>query len=965
MQTMNAKIMNTKFEWKGKTIHARQEEPTYTSDYFDIYETFFNEYLIKVYKHESHGKNKIMAEKFLKVVDKISGSKSNVLKFYDQKQLAPHTLVLMEGYLIDTQTIIRKNFFCEYRDLYKFIYQVCQNLVILEANGVSGFHMNDKNIVHDSSKNYIVTHFDLDLNDKNPRLLSIITDLKNSSEIEFAPEFFKKDIYTNSSNVWDLGVLMGKILLQGQTLDINYKSKQVVYDEAIMEDLTIIKILKGCLEFKEENRIKPADILSLIEKKMASFNEISLSSPMGDMERDLSIKLTDFSPEIHTKEFTAFIANANPAIEYEDDVEMVEILLKGEFMIDMTIFEELVGKCWTNTDKLVNFYTLVNRRIKQFISNDIIIIKTLIILHSFIHKSSKNALIVFLPNNKNVNILEDILKSILNHAVKDYKRNTLIYNYASLLLKKVHFHSKYIKIIENNFSITKKDFVSKCERFCSPEIVKDLLEYIQYNFLFINYCKKYKKNYFERNINLFIIKEYSSAVGLFVNIISLIKYLSTRQSFKGDEKKLFNQRQEKLMDIMENNRRSLDLYVQDQKKRVEIFGVFRIERDLKLKYLDLCKIIDEQKKNFKDQGVKPEFEIKYFYRNYMNYIMKIVQSTVNVKTKNVAKNPNREQCRSMIKTYLATDYKFFKLSVLKNLPNIKNLITIQKFYDRMQKALYDKANLKLLGEKRVIAKDKYKEEEEEEEDEIMNEENLRKSNMNIIKHVVDTRETFTQVNFYQDRIDQLQDQKEILKEELEKLKNIKDGEVRIVEKIVKRKIYKNKTTPEETPVEIETLNKENLEKFLMSEFRRSVNEWIVNYDEIKIDKMISNSETSKVYRGSYKNIDVAIKKITNVSNTSTLKFLKEFKREVSILVSLPAHSSLLNLIGFCVHEKEVYLLTEYCSGGSLFDVLYRKSLNFKLNYAQKLKILIEVAKGLQFLHELRIPIIHRDLKSLK
>ena len=32
---------------------------------------------------------------------------------------------------------------------------------------------------------------------------------------------------------------------------------------------------------------------------------------------------------------------------------------------------------------------------------------------------------------------------------------------------------------------------------------------------------------------------------------------------------------------------------------------------------------------------------------------------------------------------------------------------------------------------------------------------------------------------------------------------------------------------------------------------------------------------------------------------------------------------------------------------------------------QKLKILTDVALGMQFLHELKTPMIHRDLKSLK
>ena len=62
-----------------------------------------------------------------------------------------------------------------------------------------------------------------------------------------------------------------------------------------------------------------------------------------------------------------------------------------------------------------------------------------------------------------------------------------------------------------------------------------------------------------------------------------------------------------------------------------------------------------------------------------------------------------------------------------------------------------------------------------------------------------------------------------------------------------------------------------------------------------------------------------------------IKFLKEFKRELSLLVSLPNHSCLLTLVGFCVKDHEVYLLSEFCYGGTLFDLLYKKSIPIKLN----------------------------------
>ena len=56
------------------------------------------------------------------------------------------------------------------------------------------------------------------------------------------------------------------------------------------------------------------------------------------------------------------------------------------------------------------------------------------------------------------------------------------------------------------------------------------------------------------------------------------------------------------------------------------------------------------------------------------------------------------------------------------------------------------------------------------------------------------------------------------------------------------------------------------------------------------------------------------------------------------------------------------MLTEFMDRGSLFEVLADKSLD--VNWDRKIKIAIEVARGLLYLHTRNPPIIHRDVKSL-
>lgn len=57
------------------------------------------------------------------------------------------------------------------------------------------------------------------------------------------------------------------------------------------------------------------------------------------------------------------------------------------------------------------------------------------------------------------------------------------------------------------------------------------------------------------------------------------------------------------------------------------------------------------------------------------------------------------------------------------------------------------------------------------------------------------------------------------------------------------------------------------------------------------------------------------------------------------------------------------ILTEFCSGGSLFSLLHEKR-SITLSLKQKHRMALDIAKGMNYLHTQEPPILHRDLKSL-
>ncbi|KAK1426161.1 hypothetical protein QVD17_14830 [Tagetes erecta] len=86
---------------------------------------------------------------------------------------------------------------------------------------------------------------------------------------------------------------------------------------------------------------------------------------------------------------------------------------------------------------------------------------------------------------------------------------------------------------------------------------------------------------------------------------------------------------------------------------------------------------------------------------------------------------------------------------------------------------------------------------------------------------------------------------------------------------------------------------------------------------------------------------------------------QEFLADLEILFEYK-HENIIGLVGYCDEKNEKMTVYEYASNGSLNMHLNKAS----LTWTQRLKIGIEVALGLEFLHESGdAVVIHRDIKS--
>ncbi|KAK1426164.1 hypothetical protein QVD17_14833 [Tagetes erecta] len=85
---------------------------------------------------------------------------------------------------------------------------------------------------------------------------------------------------------------------------------------------------------------------------------------------------------------------------------------------------------------------------------------------------------------------------------------------------------------------------------------------------------------------------------------------------------------------------------------------------------------------------------------------------------------------------------------------------------------------------------------------------------------------------------------------------------------------------------------------------------------------------------------------------------KEFLTELQVLYEYK-HENIIGLIGYCNENDEKILVYEYAAKGSLD----RHLKDSRLTWMERLKIAIDVAIGLDFLHGADPPAIHRDIKS--
>uniref|UniRef100_A0A0E0IM98 non-specific protein-tyrosine kinase n=2 Tax=Oryza nivara TaxID=4536 RepID=A0A0E0IM98_ORYNI len=148
----------------------------------------------------------------------------------------------------------------------------------------------------------------------------------------------------------------------------------------------------------------------------------------------------------------------------------------------------------------------------------------------------------------------------------------------------------------------------------------------------------------------------------------------------------------------------------------------------------------------------------------------------------------------------------------------------------------------------------------------------------------------------------------------------------------------------------------------------------LSFDELK-EKTDNFGSKALVGEGSYGRVyyatldngkQVAVKKL---DASTEPEVDNDFLTQVSI-VSRLRHENFVEMLGYCVEGNQRLVAYEFATMGSLHDILHgRKGVpgaqpGPALDWMQRVRIAIDAAKGLEYLHEKVQPsIVHRDIRS--
>lgn len=132
----------------------------------------------------------------------------------------------------------------------------------------------------------------------------------------------------------------------------------------------------------------------------------------------------------------------------------------------------------------------------------------------------------------------------------------------------------------------------------------------------------------------------------------------------------------------------------------------------------------------------------------------------------------------------------------------------------------------------------------------------------------------------------------------------------------------------------------------------------IPFEEIELQEEIGKGAFGVIHKGFYCGQEIAVKTMKNRDEVNEKSF-QDFRKEAYMMSGMK-HPNIVNMIGFCLEPFSIVM--EYLPCGNLYKHL-KVTKNQPSNWEFILKVALDVARGMHYLHDSDPPFIHRDLKS--
>ncbi|KAG5582730.1 hypothetical protein H5410_053357 [Solanum commersonii] len=139
-----------------------------------------------------------------------------------------------------------------------------------------------------------------------------------------------------------------------------------------------------------------------------------------------------------------------------------------------------------------------------------------------------------------------------------------------------------------------------------------------------------------------------------------------------------------------------------------------------------------------------------------------------------------------------------------------------------------------------------------------------------------------------------------------------------------------------------------------------VQDLVIPWNDLVLKERIGAGSFGTVHLADWNGSDVAVKIL--MEQDFHAERYKEFLQEVAIMKRL-RHPNVVLFMGAVTEPPNLSIVTEYLSRGSLYRLLHKPGAREVLDERRRLCMAYDVAKGMNYLHKCKPPVVHRDLKS--